>query len=635
MPYHILAQKAGSVRLWRKRKTMQKMHKKTRHREETLSTKTQVLKEYWKAIHPHVWSAVFVASALVITGLVSIFTPVFYKQFFDVLTASSDNKVQATPVLVKTIFYIFALNAVSWAAFRSASFVNAGFQTKVMAGLKRISFEYLLGHSYSFFASRFTGSLVQRVNRFARSFEVLADRLLWSIIPLGVRITGMSIVVWFIEPVITFSIIALVFAFMIFNYFFTRWKLKYEIERAEADSFSTAVLSDAITNHNTVQLFNGEKAETDYFREVTGEQARITRFTWNLHGITDSVQAGFLIVAELALFYFSIKYWQAGIFTVGTFVLIQAYIISLGGQLWDFSRIIRDLYQSFADAKEMVDVLVLPQEIKDSPEASPLKIFKGNMYFEDAAFTFKKGREVLKSFNLEIRGGEKTALVGPSGSGKSTIVRLIMRLYDVSGGKIKIDGQDIKSVTLESLRGNIALVPQDPILFHRTLLENIRYGRRDATDEEVKRAGDLAHCDEFIKGLPYGYETYVGERGIKLSGGERQRIAIARAILKNAPILILDEATSSLDSHSEYLIQDALDKLMEGKTSIVIAHRLSTIRKMDRILVLDNGTVVEDGKHDELSTREGGLYNKLWNLQAGGFLADDEVVEEKVSDEEE
>ena len=221
---------------------------------------------------------------------------------------------------------------------------------------------------------------------------------------------------------------------------------------------------------------------------------------------------------------------------------------------------------------------------------------------------------------MTIKSGEKVAVIGPSGAGKTTMVRLIMRLYDVTDGSIEIDGQDIKLITQDSLRENISFVPQDPILFHRTLMDNIRYGRRDATDEEVILAAKLAHCDEFVNNSPLKYDTFVGERGIKLSGGERQRIAIARAILKKAPILILDEATSSLDSHSEVLIQDALNNLMKNCTTIVIAHRLSTIKKMDRIIAMDHGVIVEEGNHEELSKKENGLYQRLWDLQVGGFI---------------
>jgi len=280
---------------------------------------------------------------------------------------------------------------------------------------------------------------------------------------------------------------------------------------------------------------------------------------------------------------------------------------------------IKDLYESFADAEEMVEILNTPHDIKDAPGAAALRVTNGQIQFRDVSFSFHETREVLHKINLTVNSHEKIALIGPSGAGKSTIVKLLFRLYDVSDGSVLIDGRPINRVTQESLHANLSLVPQDPILFHRSLMENIRYGRRNATNKEVVEAARLAHCVDFIEELPNKYETFVGERGIKLSGGERQRVAIARAILKNAPILVLDEATSSLDSRSEMLIQDALKKLMKGKTVIVIAHRLSTIRQMDRIVVFEKGRIIDTGTHEELLAK-GGLYNQLWNLQAGGFL---------------
>jgi ATP-binding cassette subfamily B protein len=292
--------------------------------------------------------------------------------------------------------------------------------------------------------------------------------------------------------------------------------------------------------------------------------------------------------------------------------------------LWGFTRLVRNVYQSYADSKEMVEILLLPHEIKDKPNAKELKVSKGEIKFENLVFNFNDTRKVLNDINLTIKPGEKIALIGPSGAGKTTFVRLLLRLYSPTSGKILIDHTDISETTQESLKKNISMVPQDSILFHRTLAENIAYGKRGATKKEIEKAATLAHCNEFINpptgGLPDGFQTYVGERGIKLSGGERQRVAIARAILKNAPILVLDEATSSLDSHSEMLIQDALNNLMAGKTVIVIAHRLSTIQKMDRIIVVDSGKIIEEGSHQELLAKEYSLYKKLWELQAGGFL---------------
>jgi len=270
----------------------------------------------------------------------------------------------------------------------------------------------------------------------------------------------------------------------------------------------------------------------------------------------------------------------------------------------------------------MSELLCTPHEIVNDSRALPLIVQRGEIRFRDVDFRYRDGGAILSQFNMRVEGGEKIALVGPSGAGKTTVTKLLLRLYAVDGGTIDIDGQDIAKITLESLRDAIAFVPQDPVLFHRSLMENIRYGRKDATESEVIEAARKAHCHEFISALPKGYGTFVGERGVKLSGGERQRIAIARALLKNAPILVLDEATSSLDSESESLIQDALETLMQGKTVIIIAHRLSTISKMDRIIVIEDGRVVAEGRHDQLIA-QGGRYQTLWNIQAGGFLDSD------------
>jgi ATP-binding cassette subfamily B protein len=267
----------------------------------------------------------------------------------------------------------------------------------------------------------------------------------------------------------------------------------------------------------------------------------------------------------------------------------------------------------------MTEILLKPHEITDSKSAKPLAVNQGEIKFNNLSFSYIKGVEVLKNFNLTIKPKEKMALIGPSGGGKSTIVKLLLRFYDLTSGQILIDKQNLAKVTQDSLREQIAFVPQEPILFHRSLIDNIRYGNNRATDEEVIRASKLAHAHEFITGFRQGYQTLVGERGIKLSGGERQRVAIARAILKNAPILVLDEATSSLDSESEMYIQDALKNLMKNKTVIVIAHRLSTILQVDRIVVVENGQISEMGKHKELLKLKDGVYQKLWQIQAGGF----------------
>ena len=591
---------------------------------------------FWQGIKPQKWRMFVVFVTIILANILAVITPIFYKQFFDVVGAGGDKEIVAVK-LVWVITYVLVLNLGVWVCYRVATLFSNAFHPMVMANLKRQSYDYVMQHSYSFFTNNFVGSLVQRVNRFARAFENLIDDITWNLLPLVVKVIAILFVLYFINFWIAFIVFIWALIFLLFNVFFSIWKLKYDILAAETDSKTTAYLADTLTNQNTISLFNGFTYESRGFKDVTERQAMTTKTTWNLNAMIDAVQGILSVIIEFILFFFAIIYWQQGLVTVGVFILLQLYVLSIIDQLWGFTRIVRSIYQSYADAKEMVEIMLLPHEIKDIPGANDLSIKKGEVEFKELHFNFNETRQVLKNVNLVIKPGEKVALIGPSGAGKTTFVRLLLRFYAPTAGKIIVDGQDVAKVTQESLRKNISLVPQDPVLFHRTLAENIAYGKRDATRQEIERAATLAHCDEFIKNLPHGLETHVGERGIKLSGGERQRVAIARAILKNAPILILDEATSSLDSPSEMLIQDALDALMSGKTTIAIAHRLSTIQRMDRIIVIDNGEIVEQGSHDELLSKENSLYKKLWTLQAGGFLNEDdeeEEIAENVEDED-
>jgi ATP-binding cassette subfamily B protein len=589
-----------------------------------------VFRNLWRGIHPDRFLFFGVCAAFAAGNIMDVLVPIFYKKFFDTLTTAAVPK-EAVQILLGIIVTILLFNATKWLFFRIGLIGVNRVESRGMARLRQQSFDYLMRHSYSFFTSNFVGSLVQRVNRFARALEHLLDALFFTLIPLAVVTAGAVIVVWNTERVLAYVILLWIGLFTIFNVAFSIWKLKYDIASAAADSRMTGVLADIIANQNPVELFAAHADESKRFQGVTNDQAQALKRVWDLNLIVDSVQAGLIVLVEFAVFWYAIRFWGEGTLTAGTFVLVQVYVIQLAGRLWDFGRIVRVIYEAFADSKEMAQILALPHDIKEISGAQPISITDGTISFNRVTFNFHETRRVLDEVSLIIPGGQKVALVGPSGAGKTTIVRLLLRLYDVTSGKILIDGTDIRSVTKDSLHLDIALVPQEPVLFHRSLMDNIRYGKLTATDEEVMRAAHLAHCDEFIDMLPERYKTYVGERGVKLSGGERQRVAIARAILKNPPILILDEATSSLDSHSEALIQDALDTLMRGKTAIVIAHRLSTIRKMDRIMVIDGGAVVEDGTHDELLAKEGSLYRKLWELQAGGFITDkaeDEEAEE-------
>lgn len=579
------------------------------------------LKIYWRAVRNHLPSFYFVVFGITAATIVWIVQPIFTKKFFDIISLPQSPDT-LYPQLIRIFFIQLSLAIAGWTLYRIVDFANNIFQTSVKSELKEHAFASLLHHSYAFFANSFTGTLVRRVYRLSHDgFEVFADKIMWTILPLVIQLFGITIVLFFNLPI--FAIVFLIWfaVFAAVQISLSVWKMKYDKIRAEMDSESTGVLSDALTNHNTIQLFARKKYEFKKFRDINQTLRAMMHFTWNLSAIIDAVQFALFIAIEFIVLYLALGAWRKGLLTIGTFVLVQSYMIQIFGRLWDFGRSVRAIYASFADAKEMVEIMLKPVDVSDIPRAQALTVPRGEIVFNRVSFSYQKTRRVLDEFSATINPGERIALVGRSGAGKSTIVKLLLRLHDLESGKILIDGQNIQKTTQDSLRASISFVPQEPILFHRTLLENIRYGRLDASDDDVRKAARFAHCDEFIRDISSGYDTLVGERGIKLSGGERQRIAIARAILKNAPILVLDEATSSLDSESEMMIQDALATLIKGKTTIAIAHRLSTIKQMDRILLIDEGKLVEEGTHESMIKKHKGIYSKLWKLQSGGFLS--------------
>ncbi len=578
-----------------------------------------ILNEYIKGLNGYKMLFSITLFFFILATLVDIVIPYIYKNFFNILN-SAEIKSGVFSSLFTIILIVGLLHLVSWLFGRIAFFMFISSSSHSIAQLKQNSFRYLIKHSHNFFSNTFSGGLVQKISRHGRAFDRLADTLVFNFIPLIFTIIGATIVTFFTSKILSLIILLWIAVYFICSFVFYRWRMKYSIAMAATDSETTALLADNISNSQAISLFDAYEEEDNSFIHATNKLAKAEIKNWNYAGIYDSIQMLLVYIAEFSIFYFAIKYWQADKLTVGGIIMIQIYVISMAKQIWSVNMILRNVFQSIADSKEMTEIMNTPHDVQNIPNAQEINVSSGTIEFKDIVFNFNETRTVLSNINCQIKAGEKVGIIGPSGAGKTTFVRLILRLYNLTSGCIYIDGQDISKVTQESLRRNISLVPQDPVLFHRSLRENIRYGKPEATDEEILNASRLAHCDDFIDGLSEKYETLVGERGIKLSGGERQRIAIARAILKNAPILILDEATSSLDSHSEALIQKAFTNLMKNKTTIAIAHRLSTIKKMDRIIVMEDGKIIEEGTHSELANKDSGLYKDLWELQAGGFI---------------
>ena len=570
------------------------------------------------ARYPILFSATVLLS-LIMQGTY-IAAPLFLRQFFNDL-ADNFPSPDAVHVLLSILAVVVLVWVIDWLAHRVQYVCVMYLETGVMSGLYHSSFDYLLGHSYHFFISNFAGSLTHKVKQLIKAFEILFDAVVNNMFPTLVFILGAIVVLFIRSPILGIVLFIWTVLFLLFQVYVARVRLPARIARAAADSRVTGNLADAISNQSTIALFSGAQYEIARFRETVADWVKAFLRTWWIDAWIWFGIGFFIIAIQAILLYVGVRLWQQGLFTVGDFVLIQAYLLTAFERLEKINRDLRRANDAYSNAEEMIEILNMSHEVADAPGAKELAILEGRVEFKDVGFKYQKGQHVFEHFHLDIAPREKVALVGPSGGGKTTLTKLLLRLFDVAGGSIEIDGQDIAAVKQESLREQIGFVPQEPILFHRTLMENIRYGRRDASDEEVIGAAKQAYCHEFISRLPHGYETYVGERGVKLSGGERQRVAIARAILKDAPILVLDEATSSLDSASELLIQDALSNLMSGKTVVVIAHRLSTIMKMDRIIVLDDGRVIEEGSHQALLAKKG-LYAKLWSHQAGGFIRD-------------
>lgn len=490
---------------------------------------------------------------------------------------------------------------------------------KYQATMRMDLLNYVSAHSFEFFLNRFAGNIANKIADLVRTVESIREIICWHIISSVAVTTASLLMLSLISPL--FCLILLIWMVIHLLIVLTQAKKINRIskENAEDKSVLSGSIVDILTNIMPVKLFAHQAFELDSVgqkQRLEASSSKCLILKMNFFRLCIDIPVTIMLAFTI---YFMIQYWSAGRISTGDVVFVFNITFAVIGQLWWLGHALAELFKEIGVANQALELLSRPHSIVDNPEAKPLVVTRGKIEFDQVSFQYHQHTHLFRDKNVVIESGEKVGLVGFSGGGKSTFVHLILRFFDLDGGRILIDGQDISLVTQASLRQAIAFIPQDTTLFHRSIEDNIRYGHLDASDEDVIEAAKRAHCHDFISDLESGYDTLVGERGIKLSGGQRQRIAIARAILKNAPILILDEATSSLDSVTESAIQNSLADLMQHSTTIVVAHRLSTLAQMDRILVFDQGKIIEDGTHDQLMAQQG-HYHKLWQMQAGGFL---------------
>jgi ATP-binding cassette subfamily B protein len=469
--------------------------------------------------------------------------------------------------------------------------------------------------SLRFHLERKTGGLTRVLERGRLGIEVIVRMVILQLVPTIVEVTLiMGVLLWQFDWRYVLATMITVVVYMYYTYVATEWRIEIRRRMNDSDTEANTKAIDSLLNYETVKYFSAEHREATRYDRSMERYERASVKTYTSLALLNTGQAIIFTAGLTATMLMCAIGVRSGKNTVGDFVMVNAMMIQLYQPLNFMGMVYREIKQAIIDIEKMFGVLSRNPEVKDIPGAKPLVVTAGSVRFDDVRFSYDPERQILKGLSFEVPAGKTVAIVGPSGAGKSTISRLLFRLYDVSGGRILIDGQDIRNVTQASLRASIGMVPQDTVLFNDTIRYNIRYGRWDATDAEVEEAAQMAQIDSFIKMSPKGYETEVGERGLKLSGGEKQRVAIARTVLKGPPILVLDEATSALDSHTEQEIQDALEKVSRNRTSLVIAHRLSTIVGADEIIVLDQGRIAERGTHGQLLAA-GGLYASMWNRQ--------------------
>jgi ATP-binding cassette subfamily B protein len=564
------------------------------------------------------WLVVLIAILVMGATIAEVLTPLFAGQLVDAIASggSADDTVRGSAVTAFTVIILLGITSV---VLRQFTFLGIIRLTLVM--MSRIagnSFHRVQRFSTDWHANSFAGSTVRKITRGMWALDLLNDTLLVALLPSFVMLVGATLLLGWQWPVMG---LVVGLGSVIYIAVTVAVSMGFVAPAATlANSWDTKLggaLADAVSCNSVVKAFGAESREEDRLTRVVDKWRHRTRRLWRRGTLNGGLQGVMMIMMQAGILGTGLILWQQGAASAGDITFVLSMFFVLQGHLRDVGMHIRNLQRSVNDMEELVGLESQSLGVDDQPGARPIRITQGEIAFDRVTFRYGAHQTPLyQDFSVRIAPGERVGLVGHSGSGKTTFVKLIQRLYDVTDGRILIDGQNIAEVQQAALRSQIAIVQQEPILFHRTLAENIAYARPSASRAEIEEAAFQANAHDFILGLPKGYETLVGERGVKLSGGERQRVAIARAFLANAPILILDEATSSLDSESEVQIQEAMERLMVGRTTLVVAHRLSTVRALDRLLVFDKGKIVEEGDHAALITLKGGIYRRLFERQA-------------------
>lgn len=558
--------------------------------------------------------AIFGSAATTVIG--SFFGPYIISELLNQLQAGSVSLSGAVPlIIIYTITQIYG-QIIGW---RLNLYFAWTMETAAQRDLYQRIFSSLTEQSLAFHSNRFGGALVSQTTKMIGAFERFWDTIIFQVIPSLASVIAATIILSFVfwQYALFLFVLSILFALTVF--FGSKFLAVRNKEEAQASTATNAYVADAVTNIMTIKSHGYESEELDALTEKADSWRQKSLATMRGFLAVSSGYSFLITVINVVALVGAIWASEQHIISIGAVYLSITYTFTVGRQLWEMNGIMRNYNRIMGDAHDMTEILELKPTVQDK-STTDLSVKKGSIDFASVSFAHDGSDEHLfDKFNLAVKPGERVGLVGHSGSGKTTLTRLLLRFSDIESGEIRIDGQNIAEVTQNSLRKNIAYVPQEPMLFHRSLRDNIAYGKPNATDKQIRKAAEQANALEFIEKLPEKFDTLVGERGVKLSGGQRQRIAIARAILKDAPILVLDEATSALDSESEKLIQDALEKLMKNRTSIVIAHRLSTISKLDRIIVLEDGSITEQGSHTAL-LKQKGTYARLWAHQSGGFI---------------